>query len=58
MGPTDPKGKPYQGSNRIQMPERTTASFMGLPVPFADGDGRGIPLTVSQSKAQSGAIAL
>ena len=31
MGPSDPKGKPYQGSSRIQVPERTTASFMGFP---------------------------
>ena len=42
MGPSDPKGKPYQGSSRVQMPERTTATFLGLPVPFADEDGLGI----------------
>ena len=42
MGPSDPKGKPYQGSTRVQMPERTTATFLGLPVPFADEDGLGI----------------
>ena len=31
LGPSDPKGKPYQGSSRVQVPERTTASFLGLP---------------------------
>ena len=47
MGPSDPKGKPYQGSSRVQMPERTTATFLGLPVPFADEDGLGILYIIS-----------
>jgi len=58
MGPSDPIGKAYQGSSRIQMPERTTASFLGLPVPFADSDGRDIPMTLTQSRAVNGSISL
>ena len=42
----------------VQVPERTTASFLGMPVPFADNDGKGVPLTVSQSKAVTGSISL
>ena len=53
--------RPYAYScdkHGVQVPERTTASFLGMPVPFADNDGKGIPLTVSQSKAVTGSISL
>uniref|UniRef100_A0A7S4K8L0 Vacuolar protein 8 n=1 Tax=Guillardia theta TaxID=55529 RepID=A0A7S4K8L0_GUITH len=34
--------------SNVQVPERVTASFLGLPIPFADSDGLGIPQTITK----------